>query len=102
MLIKQSIFKSLALLSHVSDLELFNDAIHSYKDGHPDVRYAGAYRRIMISVSSGEREEIPIMILRIHNVDTNGIHSYPALLPDILSLIVISGSPSPFGLLPLL
>ena len=84
MLIKQSIFKSLALLSHVSDLELFNDAIRSYKEDHPDVKYAGSYRRIMISVSSGKREEIPIMILRIHHENVNGIHSYPALIPDIL------------------
>ena len=71
-------------MSHVSDLELFNDAIRSYKEDHPDVRYAGSYRRIMISVSSGEREEISITILRIHHIDPDGIHSYPALIPDIL------------------
>ncbi|MCR5012819.1 MAG: hypothetical protein K6A72_10775 [Lachnospiraceae bacterium] len=85
MLIQQSIFRSLALLSHVSDLDLFNDAVSSYKKEHPDVKSAGSYRRTMITVSgSGKVDDIEITILRIHSSDPCGTSLTSAVIPDIL------------------
>ena len=49
MLITQSIFNTLPLISHVSDLELFSDSLSLYKKNHPDINYAGSYKRMMIS-----------------------------------------------------
>ena len=86
MLITQSIFKTLALISHVSDLELFSDSVSLYKKNHPDINYAGSYKRMMISVSpsSGKREEISVSIIRSLSVDTDGSVSSSAIIPDIL------------------
>ena len=85
MLITQSIFKTLALISHVSDLELFSDSVSLYKKNHADIDYAGSYKRMMISVSpsSGKREEISVSII-------NSIPSFPKQFLILLGILFLS------------